>query len=49
MDYEVSSGQVSSGISLNGDNMYVFNGGTAKATEVNEAGSMYLEEGGSAT
>jgi autotransporter passenger strand-loop-strand repeat protein len=46
MDYEVSSGQTSNGISLAGDNMYVFNGGTANSTAVNEAGGMFVEAGG---
>jgi len=49
MGYEVSSGQVSSGITLTNDYMYVLSGGTAKGTEVNEAGSMHLEGGASAT
>ena len=49
MGYEVSSGQVSSGITLTNDYMFVFSGGTAKETAVNEAGSMHLEEGASAT
>lgn len=48
MSYEVASGQTSNGISLENDFMYVFDGGTAKTTTVNTAGSMYIEGGGTA-
>ena len=40
MGYEVSSGQVSSYISLTDDYMYVFSGGIANDTTVNTAGSV---------
>lgn len=48
MGYDVSSGQISSGISLINDYMYVFSGGTANETGVDTAGSMYIEHGGTA-
>jgi len=48
MGYEVSSGQVSSYISLTDDFMYVFSGGIANETTVNTAGIMYIEDGGTA-
>ena len=43
MEYDVSSGQTSNGISLSNDFMYVFDGGVANTTTVNTAGSMYIE------
>ena len=47
MDYSVSSGQVSSGISLNyNDRMYVSGGGTANSTTIKPMGSMYISSGG---
>ena len=48
MDYEVSSGQTSSGISLTGESMYVFSGGVAKKTTINEGGNMHVDKDGSA-
>ena len=48
MEYDVSSGQTSNGISLANDFMYVFDGGVANTTTVNTAGSMYIEAGGKA-
>ena len=46
MEIYVSSDQVSSGIILNYDSMYVSNGGTANYTTVNSWGSMYVYQGG---
>ena len=47
--YEVSSGQVSSGIILSdGDGMWVYDGGTADTTTVDSAGAFYIFSGGAA-
>ena len=46
MQYDVSSGQVSSGIILNTDSMYVYDGGTAESTTVNTGGIMTVLGGG---
>ena len=48
MSYYVSSGQVSTGISLNDDSMYVCSGGTASDTTVYSFGWMYVSSGGTA-
>ena len=42
MAYNVSSGQVSSGIILNDDTMYVSSGGTVNNTTVNYYGGLYI-------
>ena len=49
MSYDVSPGQVSSGISLTDDDMYVSSGGVATATVVNSGGSVCVAEGAMAT
>ena len=46
MGYYVSSGQVSSGIALQNDFMYVCDGGTANLIAVNSGGKMYVSSGG---
>ena len=48
MAYYVYNGQVSSGIILNNDSMYVSSGGTADSTTVNSNGWLYVH-GGTAT
>ena len=48
MEYYVSSGQVSSGIILNFDNMVVDYGGTAVDTTVNIEGNLFVYSGGTA-
>ena len=49
MEYYVYDGEVSSGIILDNDWMYVSSGGTATDTTVNEWGRMYVSSGGTAT
>ena len=44
--YHISSGQVSSGITLNYDDMYISSGGVANSTTVNYDGYMYISSGG---
>ena len=46
--YRISSGQVSSGITLSHDSMYVSSGGTANSTTVNDSGYLYVSSGGTA-
>ena len=48
MPYYVSSGQVSSGINLNNDSMYVYYSGTAVDTTLNH-GNLDVFSGGTAT
>ena len=49
MWYDVSSGQVSTGIALNNyDSMYVYDSGTANSTTVNSLGELYVWSGGTA-
>ena len=48
MAYYVSSGQISSGIILNNDSMYVSSGGTANDTTVNSGGRLDVSSGGTA-
>ena len=48
MSYTVSSGRVSSGITLYKDSMCVSSGGTAVVTTVNSGGRMYVSGGGTA-
>ena len=48
MSYTVSSGQVSSGITLTYDNMNVYHGGVANSTTVNQYGQMFVSSGGTA-
>ena len=46
MAYYVYSGQISSGIELYYDQMYISSGGVANSTTVNDGGSMYISSGG---
>ena len=48
MIYEIYSGQVSSGIELYYDSMYVYSGGVANSTTVDYSGYMYVSSGGTA-
>ena len=48
MTYEVSAGQISTGIILNGDSMHVYTGGIADSTTVIDWGEMYVYNGGTA-
>ena len=47
MSYEISSGQVSSGITLYGHDMYVYSGGVANCTTV-DGGNLHVSNGGAA-
>ena len=44
--YEVYAGETSTGITLEGDQMYVYNGGTALETVVDQDGSLTIYDGG---
>ena len=48
MSYNISSGQVSNGITLNHDFMYVYSGGVANDTTVNSGGYLDVSSGGTA-
>jgi autotransporter passenger strand-loop-strand repeat protein len=45
--YYVSSGVTSTGLNLNSDYMYVYSGGVASSTSINEGGWMEVSSGGS--
>ena len=49
MVYYVSSGEVSTGIVLNNDSMYVYDSGSANNTTVNSSGKLYVSSGGTLT
>ncbi len=51
MRYEVSSGEISSGIILSSyyDSMFISSGGTANSTTINDWGPMRIDSGGTAT
>ena len=46
--YYVSSGVISTGLTLTGDHMYIFSGGIASSTTVNSSGYMHISSGGTA-
>ena len=48
-NYYISSGVVSNGIILQGDSMYISNGGIAEDTTVNSSGNLRISSGGTAT
>ena len=49
MEYHISNGQVSSGIELYYDTMYISSGGSASNTIINDGGWMHIDNGGSAS
>ena len=46
MAYYISSGEISSGITVSYYTMYIYSGGTANSTTVNSSGYMYISSGG---
>ena len=46
MAYHISNGEISTGIFLNDNRMYISNGGVANSTTIDDDGEMYIYNGG---